>query len=156
MTTKFAVDLSGGARETMRCLFFHGPTGDGDIPSKMGRGELCGAGYAEHQSGFAFLTSAGLEAAIGLGLDREKEKWQRWRGAWQLIETAPKDGTGIILAKIAPTRGAPDFGIEAHEPFVWWATKGFWSDRWNNWNDGVEPTGLAEPTHWIGIPGLWK
>lgn len=32
--------LSGAARETLHCLFKHGPTWDGDVPSKCGRDEL--------------------------------------------------------------------------------------------------------------------
>lgn len=32
--------LSGAARETLICLCKHGPTWDGDVPSKSGRDEL--------------------------------------------------------------------------------------------------------------------
>jgi hypothetical protein len=38
--------LSGAARETLICLCKHGPTWDGDIPSKTGRGELFDKGMA--------------------------------------------------------------------------------------------------------------
>jgi hypothetical protein len=70
--------MTSAAREVMRCLFFHGPTWDGDIPSKSGRGELCKLGYARHEFGFAWLTRDGMKFAIeSLTLDREKEKWQR-------------------------------------------------------------------------------
>lgn len=62
---------------------------------------------------------------------------------WRSIETAPKDGTRILLGKIV---GHPD-----HPTALWWATMGYWSDRWNNWNDGIEPSGLADPTHWMHL-----
>jgi hypothetical protein len=63
---------------------------------------------------------------------------------WQPIETAPKDGTRIVLAKYV---GHPD-----HISSLWWMTLGFWSSRWQNWNDGIEPSGLADPTHWMPLP----
>lgn len=72
--------LSGFARETMRCLFFHGPTQDGDVPSKQGRSELIELGYAARWNGWQWLTEAGVRFAVGsLLLDREKERWQRER-----------------------------------------------------------------------------
>lgn len=64
---------------------------------------------------------------------------------WQPIETAPKDGTKVLLARIGRNEAGKDLGI-------WWACKGFWSARWNNWNDGCEPCGLAGPTHWMPLP----
>lgn len=63
---------------------------------------------------------------------------------WQGIESAPRDGTRMILAKFV--------GHPAHETALWWAVAGHWSDKWQNWNDGVEPCGLAGPTHWMPIP----
>ena len=74
-------DLSASAKETMRCLFFHGPTWDGNVPSKQGRGELCNLGLAEHAFGFAWLTRDGVQVAIDFGMDREKERWQRLKKA---------------------------------------------------------------------------
>ena len=62
---------------------------------------------------------------------------------WQPIETAPRDGTRLLLAKIV---GHPD-----HSTTLWWAVTGRWSARWQNWNDDVEPSGLAGPTHWLPI-----
>jgi hypothetical protein len=76
--------LSSGAREVMRCLFFHGPTEDGDIPSKMGRGELFRAGLAQHRHGFAWLTDEGVRIAIEVyQLDDQKGRWDRQRRATQ-------------------------------------------------------------------------
>jgi len=72
--------MSGSAREVLRCLFFHGPTWDGDIPSKVGRGELVGLGLAHHEFGWAWLTRDGIDFALTVMLlGEEKEKWQRQR-----------------------------------------------------------------------------
>lgn len=72
--------LSGSARETMRCLFFHGPTWDGDLPSKSGRSELIERGFAERGHGFNWLNAKGVEFGIkSLMLDQQKDKWRRER-----------------------------------------------------------------------------
>jgi len=71
---------------------------------------------------------------------------------WRPIETAPKDGTKILLAKIAEIKAAPDFGFEGEPPQVWWRCQGWWSDKWNKWFDGVEPSGLAGPNYWMPVP----
>jgi hypothetical protein len=71
---------------------------------------------------------------------------------WQPIETAPKDGTRILLAKIGATNAVPGLGIKAREPHVWWACTGHWSEKWKNWNDGIEPCGLAGPNYWHPLP----
>lgn len=62
------------------------------------------------------------------------------------IEEAPKDGTQLLLMKIV---GHPD-----HPTALWWVCKGHWSDKWSNWNDGIEPSGLAGPTHFIPLSAL--
>lgn len=71
---------------------------------------------------------------------------------WIPIESAPKDGTRIILARIGATEAAPEFGIEYAPPHVWWCCSGAWSSKYRNWNDGVEPCGLASPSHWMPLP----
>lgn len=72
--------MSAMARDVMRCLFFHGPTWDGDVPSKSGRSELVELGYAERWNGWQWLTRQGIEYAVSVMLiDRAKEKWQRER-----------------------------------------------------------------------------
>jgi hypothetical protein len=72
--------MSGAARETLRCLFFHGPTWDGDVPSKAGRDELCDLKLAERGFGWQWLTREGVDFSVTVMMyDREKEKWQRKR-----------------------------------------------------------------------------
>lgn len=71
-------DLRSNELEVVKCLFFHGPTWDGNIPSKQGRNDLCGMGLAHHEFGFAWLTREGVEYAVKtLQMDRAKEKWER-------------------------------------------------------------------------------
>lgn len=60
---------------------------------------------------------------------------------WQTIESAPKNGIALILARF-------DGGSLS------WASKGYWHPKWKNWNDGIEPAGLASPTHWMHVPPL--
>ena len=70
---------SAAIRDVLKCLFFHGPTWDGNIPSKSARDGLCRIGLVHHEFGFAFLTRDGVEACINLGLNHEKERWERAR-----------------------------------------------------------------------------
>jgi hypothetical protein len=69
---------------------------------------------------------------------------RRAAGEWLPIETAPRDGHKILLAKFV---GHPD-----HATCLWWCVAGHWSARWKNWNDGIEPCGLADPTYWREVP----
>jgi hypothetical protein len=72
--------MSSAARDTARCLFFHGPTRDGNVPSKSGRDELVRLGLAERWEGWQWLTRQGVDFSITvLLLDGEKDKWQRSR-----------------------------------------------------------------------------
>ena len=72
--------MGSAAREVMRCLFLQGPTWDGDIPSKAGRGELIANGYAKHGYGYAWLTDIGVEFAItSMLLGEEKDRWNNRR-----------------------------------------------------------------------------
>ncbi len=58
---------------------------------------------------------------------------------WQPIETAPRDGTYIILARYIDGR------------FIW-ASNAKWSVEFNRFWDGAEPSGFHCPTHWIQLP----
>jgi hypothetical protein len=67
-----------GEYDTFKCLFFHGPTWDGNVPSKSGRDSLERQGMVKHNYGFAWLTDAGVEFAIKvLEMDRLKGAWER-------------------------------------------------------------------------------
>ena len=73
-------DLSGAEMETLWCLFFNGPTQDGDVPSKCGRDSLVENGWAFRYDGWQSLTEKGLAGAIRLDMDRKKERAERARG----------------------------------------------------------------------------
>lgn len=64
MSTFSANGISSAAKEVLGQLFLDGPVWDGNISSKVGRGELVAAGLAEHAHGFAFLTSEGVRIAV--------------------------------------------------------------------------------------------
>lgn len=57
---------------------------------------------------------------------------------WQPIETAPKDGTEILIWE----GGKDGNGVEAS----------FWCDTWG-WVDTVEGYLQYKPTHWMPLPG---
>lgn len=72
-----------------------------------------------------------------------------WREKWQPIETAPKDGSTIIL-----------WSRYQSEPVTAaWAPRGRWASRWDGttvieaqgdtYTDYAEP---SEPTHWRPLP----
>jgi hypothetical protein len=74
-----AKPLSAAAIDVLAQLFVKGPTWDGNITSKSGRGDLVAAGLAFHAHGWASLTPEGVRVAIEW--DRSLLKtWhdQRW------------------------------------------------------------------------------
>jgi hypothetical protein len=59
-------------------------------------------------------------------------------GQWQDIETAPKDGTRVLIYR----------GPEPNEPDV-----GFWAlDRWFSQSNEISLWGAFPPTHWMPLP----
>lgn len=74
-----SVKLTGVAIESMRCLFLHGPTWDGNIPSKSGRDELFDLKLAARINGWSWLTADGMRLALANGMDRDKDRWERDR-----------------------------------------------------------------------------
>jgi hypothetical protein len=72
----------------------------------------------------------------------------------QPIETAPKDGTKLLLFCIGDSeRYDAEKGVHVIDPTqsVWWASKGYWSagGYWTNSLDRLLP-----PTHWLPLPTL--
>jgi hypothetical protein len=63
MTTFTANALSSTAVEMLGQLYVSGPTWDGNVVSKNGRGELVRAGLAWHEHGYASLTPEGVRTA---------------------------------------------------------------------------------------------
>ena len=74
-----SVKLTGAAVDSMRCMFLHGPTWDGNIPSKSGRDELFDLKLASRVNGWSFLTADGMRLAMANGMDRDKDRWERDR-----------------------------------------------------------------------------
>ena len=65
---------SAAIKDVLRCLFTHGPTWDGNIPSKAARDGLQKLGLVEHEFGFAWLTRYGVEMCINLGYGPAKSR----------------------------------------------------------------------------------
>lgn len=78
--TEFKIEpLSGNAVEVLGQLYVSGPTSDGNVCSKNGRGELVRAGLASHAHGYAFLTSEGVRAATEWDFaDLRRRNEARW------------------------------------------------------------------------------
>src|SRR5579859_2582527 len=69
--------LGGNARECLWQLFRDGPTWDGNICTKAGRGQLFEVGYADRHNGWSFLTKDGMKFAIdSMNMGDDKERWQ--------------------------------------------------------------------------------
>jgi hypothetical protein len=66
--------LNGRERDVLLCLFLHGPTWDGNVPSKTGRDELVERGLAKRYKGWQYLTDQGIKLGFEFGFDAEKEK----------------------------------------------------------------------------------
>ena len=64
---------------------------------------------------------------------------------WQPIETAPKDGTRILLCRVHPN---PDIHIAISD--------GQWLETHNGHWDWVWPYIRKEPTHWMPLPAATK
>ena len=67
-------NITPAAKDVLAQLFIHGPTFDGDISSKAGRGELFDYGLAARIEGYSYLTETGMRLALFYRYDREKER----------------------------------------------------------------------------------
>lgn len=78
--TIFKVDpLVPAAIEVLGQLCANGPTWDGNVCSKYGRGELVRLGLAWHQHGYASLTPEGLRVAVEWDRSYLRERnYDRW------------------------------------------------------------------------------
>jgi hypothetical protein len=71
--------LSPAAIEVLGQLFSNGPTWDGNICSKSGRGELFALSLCDRTNGFAFLTRDGVELATEWDLQALRNRhYQGW------------------------------------------------------------------------------
>lgn len=66
--------LSGAEIDTLWCLFLHGPTEDGSVPSRAGRSSLVDRGFADRGDGLNWLTSEGVQVGIDMGFAEKKER----------------------------------------------------------------------------------
>jgi len=64
--------LTGAESEVLWCLFKHGPTWDGNIPSKTGRTDLVSKGLVAQAEGWNWLTTEGVTLALARGLHLRK------------------------------------------------------------------------------------
>lgn len=66
---------------------------------------------------------------------------------WQTIETAPKDGTRILVSCVYDVDG----DAHSHEWVDWWGS----DDEWEGWLDfPKEIPAPFPPTHWMPLPPL--
>lgn len=79
MTIFKAEALSSAAVEMLGQLYVNGPTWDGNVCSKQGRGELIRAGLAWHHHGYASLTPEGVLVAVNWErADLRSRRDDRW------------------------------------------------------------------------------
>ena len=60
---------------------------------------------------------------------------------WQPIETAPKDGTWILIF-----RSTPHTNMELGCALV------YWDDHFTCWHDGEYHSDHYDPSHWVPLP----
>lgn len=79
MTIFKTTALDSGAIDVLEQLFVKGPTWDGNITSKSGRGTLVELGIAQHQNGWAFLTADGVRVASEWDIEQLRSRhYQGW------------------------------------------------------------------------------
>lgn len=69
-------DIPGNALDTFLCLWLHGSTWDGNVPSKAGRDWLVDQKLAARGDGWQWLTEAGGRLAIEFGWGAKKDEWE--------------------------------------------------------------------------------
>lgn len=75
---------------------------------------------------------------------------------WRTIDSAPKDGTSVLLCKAADADGQPiDWRDDLHTAQVFVQVAAWWSgdDAWIVYCSQIsEPRLHFEPTHWMPLP----
>lgn len=73
---------------------------------------------------------------------------------WQPIETAPKDGTSVLLCKEIDADGNPiDWSEDLKTAQVFVQVAAWWEDCWVVYCSLIEdPLLHFEPTHWMPLP----
>lgn len=66
--------IPAGVHVALWQMFKNGPIWDGNLVDKTARSWLVSNGYADRESGFNFLTGAGVHLAVSLGMDRKKDR----------------------------------------------------------------------------------
>ncbi len=67
---------------------------------------------------------------------------------WRPIDTAPKDGTRVLL--YATLFGASLGGHDLEKDYGQWVIIAAWDDQYGMWLDGSQCTPV--PTHWMPLP----
>lgn len=71
---------------------------------------------------------------------------------WKPIESAPRDGTWVLICQSHGTDSRDDFGSFVHRA-AWWASENDGSGAWIVYNaQPLDPECFFEPTHWMQIP----
>lgn len=98
----YGVDISQGRHfnnDTLWCLFLHGPTWDGNVPSKRQRDDLWSAHLIERSRGYQWLTRSGVELCLALDYDRRKQKHR--------LEQAARRHDAATLDSVMQRLGVP-------------------------------------------------
>lgn len=72
-------DIPGNALDTLLCLWLHGSTWDGNVPSKAGRDWLVSQKLAARGDGWQWLTEDGGRLCVEFAWGRDKEIWESKR-----------------------------------------------------------------------------
>lgn len=67
------------------------------------------------------------------------QEFPRWEMKWQPIETAPRDGTHVVLAEWSEYAGK------------WQFETSYWRTYFGHYGEGFGWSGHA-PTHWMPLP----
>lgn len=118
------------------------------------------AEVARLREGFVYLHEAVL-SRTRLSLREDIEKYLTTTAPvspWRPIAEAKQDGSEMLLSRWGWSSTKPLIRPPGEDDErvwrLWWLAKGHWSERWQNWNDGVEPSGLAGPTHFVPLETL--